>query len=58
MSDTQLHLRWHSHGLTFIGMLHELHMGRAYTDVSLVCDGGVVRAHRAVLSLSSPYIGT
>lgn len=58
MVDTQLHLRWHSHGTTFIGMLHDLHMGRSYTDVTLVCDGGVVRAHRAVLSLSSPYLAT
>ncbi|KAB7505462.1 Zinc finger and BTB domain-containing protein 14 [Armadillidium nasatum] len=58
MADTQLHLRWHSHGTTFIGMLSDLHMGRSYTDVSLVCDGGVVRAHRAVLSLSSPYLAT
>lgn len=54
--DTQLHLRWHSHTTTFTSMLSELHHGRAYTDVSLVCDGGIVRAHRAVLSLCSPYL--
>ncbi|XP_071533233.1 uncharacterized protein [Panulirus ornatus] len=54
--DTQLHLRWHSHATTFTSMLSELHHGRAYTDVSLVCDGGIVRAHRAVLSLCSPYL--
>ena len=53
-----LHLRWHAHSGTFTGMLQELHHGRAYTDVSLVCDGGVVRAHRAVLSLCSPYLAT
>ncbi|KAK7070542.1 hypothetical protein SK128_007791 [Halocaridina rubra] len=52
----QLHLRWHSHTNTFTGMLSELHQGRAYTDVSLVCDGGTVRAHRAILSLCSPYL--
>ncbi|XP_064099614.1 zinc finger protein Xfin-like isoform X3 [Macrobrachium nipponense] len=52
----QLHLRWHSHSTTFTGMLSELHHGRAYTDVSLVCDGGIVRAHRAILSLCSPYL--
>ncbi|XP_063880607.1 broad-complex core protein isoforms 1/2/3/4/5-like [Scylla paramamosain] len=33
---------------SFTSMLSELHHGRAYTDVSLVCDGGIVRAHRAV----------
>lgn len=54
--DTQLHLRWHSHATTFTTMLSELHHGRAYTDVSLVCDGGIVRAHRAILSLCSPYL--
>ncbi|XP_076053706.1 uncharacterized protein LOC143032702 [Oratosquilla oratoria] len=58
MGDTQLHLRWHSHGNTFTSMLAELHQGRAYTDVSLVCDGGIVRAHRAILSLCSPYLAT
>ncbi|XP_042221765.1 zinc finger protein 583-like [Homarus americanus] len=56
VQDTQLHLRWHSHATTFTGMLSDLHHGRAYTDVSLVCDGGIVRAHRAVLSLCSPYL--
>ncbi|KAK4291112.1 hypothetical protein Pmani_036032 [Petrolisthes manimaculis] len=56
VGETQLHLRWHSHATTFTCMLSDLHHGRAYTDVSLVCDGGIVRAHRAVLSLCSPYL--
>ncbi|XP_069955451.1 zinc finger and BTB domain-containing protein 14-like [Cherax quadricarinatus] len=56
VGETQLHLRWHSHATTFTTMLSDLHHGRAYTDVSLVCDGGIVRAHRAVLSLCSPYL--
>ncbi|CAL4118424.1 unnamed protein product, partial [Meganyctiphanes norvegica] len=56
--DTQLHLRWHSHATTFTAMLSELHNGRTYTDVALVCDGGIVRAHRAVLSLCSPYLAS
>ncbi|XP_047740995.1 zinc finger and BTB domain-containing protein 24 [Hyalella azteca] len=56
MADPQLHLRWHSHSSTFTAMLSELHDRAAFSDLTIICDDGQVNAHKAVLSLCSPYL--
>ena len=38
-------------------MLSELHDSAPFSDLLLCCDGGNVDAHKAVLSLCSPYLG-
>ena len=56
-ADAQLQLRWHSHTSTFTSMLADLHNAANFSDVVLSCQGGHVEAHRAILSLCSPYLG-
>ncbi|KAF2355658.1 BTB/POZ domain [Trinorchestia longiramus] len=55
-AEPQLHLRWHSHSSTFTTMLADLHDRAAFSDLTIVCEDGQVKAHKAILSLCSPYL--
>lgn len=49
-------LRWNNHRSNLLTVFDELLQNEAFTDVTLVCDGGSpLKCHRMVLAACSPY---
>lgn len=49
-------LRWNNHRSNLLTVFDELLQNEAFTDVTLVCDGGgPIKCHRMVLAACSPY---
>ncbi|XP_022908160.1 broad-complex core protein isoforms 1/2/3/4/5 [Onthophagus taurus] len=52
----QFCLRWNNHQSNLLSVFDELLQNEAFTDVTLVCDGGnPIKCHRMVLAACSPY---
>ena len=53
--DSLLRLRWNSHTESLQALFENLLEQQVFVDVTLCCDGGVLRAHRVMLSACSAY---
>ncbi|XP_017781034.1 PREDICTED: protein bric-a-brac 1 isoform X1 [Nicrophorus vespilloides] len=53
--DQQFCLRWNNHPTNLTDVLSSLLQRQALCDVTLACDGEVLRAHQTILSACSPY---
>ncbi|XP_067000053.2 uncharacterized protein [Anabrus simplex] len=56
MSNKQLQVRWEKHQAGVLTHLRNLLASEAFADVTLCCEGRRLRAHRVLLSASSPYL--
>lgn len=53
--DQQFCLRWNNHPTNLTDVLLSLLRRQALCDVTLACDGEMLRAHQTILSACSPY---
>jgi hypothetical protein len=59
MADSQAYcLRRRNHKSDMIDVFDRMFKDESMTDVSLMCDDGIIKAHRMVLSACSPYFKT
>ncbi|XP_039293910.1 uncharacterized protein LOC111047803 [Nilaparvata lugens] len=55
-SDQQMHVRWRHHQLGLLSHLRHMLVTELFVDVTLCCQGRRLKAHRVLLSASSPYL--
>lgn len=56
MGDTQQFcLKWNNHHSNMLSVFDDLYKQQSFCDVTLACDGTVIRAHKNVLSACSPF---
>lgn len=48
-------LRWNNYQLNLISVFDQLLQNQEFVDVTLACDGSLIKAHKMVLSACSPY---
>jgi len=59
MPDTgSCSLHWADYVPTVAGMLRQFYQEQDFTDVTLVCDDGIITAHSIVLSACSPFFSS
>ena len=58
MASDMCRLDWRDFGTNLQASFRELHRRPAFADVSLVCQGEQVEAHRVVLAASSSLLGS
>ncbi|CAL4061025.1 unnamed protein product, partial [Meganyctiphanes norvegica] len=51
----QFCLRWNNHGATLVAVFDSLFNSESLVDVTLFCEGQLLKAHKVVLSACSPY---
>jgi len=51
----QFCLRWNNHGSTLVAVFDALFTSESLVDVTLFCEGKLLKAHKVVLSACSPY---
>ncbi|XP_075233682.1 uncharacterized protein LOC142331571 [Lycorma delicatula] len=60
MSTTQdtmmMHVRWRHHQSGLLSYLRQMLVSEIFVDVTLCCQGKRLKAHRVLLSASSPYL--
>ncbi|XP_032690237.1 uncharacterized protein LOC116853310 isoform X3 [Odontomachus brunneus] len=55
MGEKMFNLTWNNHLANLSGLFETLYKSGSLTDVTLACQGGMLRAHRLVLAACSPY---
>ncbi|XP_014479112.1 PREDICTED: zinc finger and BTB domain-containing protein 14-like isoform X2 [Dinoponera quadriceps] len=55
MGEKTFNLTWNNHLANLSGLFETLYKSGSLTDVTLACQGGMLRAHRLVLAACSPY---
>lgn len=55
MGSDQYCLKWNNHWANLIRVFNSLLASETFTDVTLACEGHQIKAHKLVLSASSPY---
>lgn len=55
MGSQQFCLRWNNHQSNMLNVFRDLLASEKFVDVTLVCEGFKVRAHKMVLSACSPF---
>ncbi|XP_019698909.2 zinc finger protein 624-like isoform X2 [Harpegnathos saltator] len=55
MGEKTFNLMWNNHLANLSGLFETLYKSGSLTDVTLACQGGMLRAHRLVLAACSPY---
>ena len=55
MASDQYRLKWNHHWTNIVGAFNTLLKTETFVDVTIVCDGQRLKAHRLVLSSCSPY---
>jgi len=56
MGDSQQFcLKWNNHHSNLLSVFDDLYKQQSFCDVTLACDGTVIRAHKNVLSACSPF---
>lgn len=48
-------LKWNNFENQLLLSFSDLYMSKEFTDISLICEGKTVRAHKIILSMCSPY---
>lgn len=53
--NQQFCLKWNNHSLNMVKTFTDMIAGESFTDVTLACDGHIIKAHKIVLSACSNY---
>ena len=53
--NQQFCLKWNNHTINMVKTFTEMIAGESFTDVTLACDGHIIKAHKIVLSACSNY---
>ncbi|XP_064455798.1 protein tramtrack, beta isoform-like [Ornithodoros turicata] len=56
LAPQQFCLKWNNHQSNLVSVVDELYAREAFVDVTLVCEGRSVKAHKVVLSACSPVL--
>jgi len=54
-SQEEYQLRWNTFHTSLVSSFDDFRTDQAFVDVTLVCDGKYIKAHRIILSSSSPF---
>lgn len=56
MVGQEMHVRWRHHQVGLLTYLRQMLTSEVFVDVTLCCQSKQLKAHRVLLSASSPYL--